>query len=241
MKAVCDYGREKGVGVMLLEDCAGVEDTADDYADLTMFLDNVKTTGVVGVKFDFFNNKEAVEAAKQHGDAFVKLPLLPPLLPWGYLQPAIPKAPAAMPFVPSYKPYGAASLVTKGESMVVFPTLRQMTPPSLGVPVYGGSSEAVNMLFVREYRAILHTREREVDLTDAWLGMFDEFKTLTRKVTVYANSFLKAVAVKVSAKRPSFDVEQYSAYVDLVAMYAYGDLRQLDCWRRGMQRPTSII
>uniref|UniRef100_A0A7S1NZW7 Uncharacterized protein n=1 Tax=Vitrella brassicaformis TaxID=1169539 RepID=A0A7S1NZW7_9ALVE len=172
-------------------------------------------------------SKEAVEAAKQYGDAFVKLPLLPPLLPWGYLQPAIPKAPAALPFVPSYKPYGAASLVTEGESMVVFPTLRQMTPPSVGVPVYGGSSEAVNMVFVREYRAILYTREREVDLTDAWLRKFDEFKTLTREVTVYANSFLKAVAVKVYAKRPSFDGEQYSAYVDLVAMYAYGDLRKL--------------
>ncbi|CEL98229.1 unnamed protein product [Vitrella brassicaformis CCMP3155] len=166
-------------------------------------------------------SKEAVEAAKQYGDAFVKLPLLPPLLPWGYLQPAIPKAPAAMPFIPSYKPYGGAALVTKGESLVVFPTLRQMTPPSVGLPAYGGSSEVVNMVFVREYRAILYSREREVDLT----GALPE--TLTRELTVYANSFLKAVAVKVSAKRPSFDVEQYSAYVDLVAMYAYGDLRQV--------------
>ncbi|CEL93047.1 unnamed protein product [Vitrella brassicaformis CCMP3155] len=57
MEDMCEYGREKGVGVVLWKDCAEVENPENDYNDLRKFLDNVKATGAVGVKFDFFNSE----------------------------------------------------------------------------------------------------------------------------------------------------------------------------------------
>lgn len=57
LKAICDYARERNVGVWVWKHSDQLIDESDDYATMRHFLDSVKLAGAVGLKIDFMNGE----------------------------------------------------------------------------------------------------------------------------------------------------------------------------------------
>lgn len=55
MKALCDHGRRKGVGVWLWVDSKDIRDPSDHYRQMRDYFDRVAAAGSVGLKIDFMN------------------------------------------------------------------------------------------------------------------------------------------------------------------------------------------
>ncbi|OWW23304.1 hypothetical protein B4Q04_21395 [Zobellia sp. OII3] len=54
---LCDYAKEKGVGIFVWKHSKEINFPENDYAVMRHFLDSVKQTGAVGVKVDFMNGQ----------------------------------------------------------------------------------------------------------------------------------------------------------------------------------------
>jgi len=54
---LCDYAKEKGVGIFVWKHSKEINFPENDYAIMGHFLDSVKQTGAVGVKVDFMNGQ----------------------------------------------------------------------------------------------------------------------------------------------------------------------------------------
>lgn len=54
---LCDYAKEKGVGIFVWKHSKEINFPEDDYAVMRHFLDSVKQAGAVGVKVDFMNGQ----------------------------------------------------------------------------------------------------------------------------------------------------------------------------------------
>jgi alpha-glucosidase len=57
LKELCDYAKQKQVGVIVWKHSNEIRNPADDYAVMHHFLDSVSRTGVAGVKIDFMNGE----------------------------------------------------------------------------------------------------------------------------------------------------------------------------------------
>ncbi len=60
LEGLCQYAKERNVGIFVWKRWPDVSDPADNYAKLRAWLDEVKAAGVAGVKVDFFDS-EALE------------------------------------------------------------------------------------------------------------------------------------------------------------------------------------
>jgi alpha-glucosidase len=57
LKELCDYARQKQVGVFVWKHSDMIRNPADDYAVMRRFLDSVSHAGAVGVKIDYMNGE----------------------------------------------------------------------------------------------------------------------------------------------------------------------------------------
>lgn len=57
LKALCDYAREHAVGVVVWKNANALVNSAKDWQDLRLFLDNVQRAGGAGVKLDYIDTE----------------------------------------------------------------------------------------------------------------------------------------------------------------------------------------
>ncbi len=57
LRKLCDYGREKGVGVFAWKHSNQLDNPENDYAVMAAFLDSLKMVGCKGIKIDFINGE----------------------------------------------------------------------------------------------------------------------------------------------------------------------------------------
>ncbi|CEL99985.1 unnamed protein product [Vitrella brassicaformis CCMP3155] len=144
----------------------------------------------------------------------------------------IPSPPSGLPKgLPIYNPLEelpavpqkiAGSLISTAEKTPM-PTI-----PFLNAVAYGGSTVPPNISFLVEFTDILgHFVAKSAELTTKWLAKFEEFAALPAYVLTPAISFLQRVAQTVTGQMQLFDAERYEAYIDMVAIFAYGNLNKL--------------